>query len=263
MAQRGHRPQRRLVVGGEDGDEQAAPREQSERSPGESGQRQPAVRLGDGEDGQRLRRVDRERIGPVPDRLGGEEVDGIPEAGQVHHHRGGGTHRPLEGTADADPGVGVDPRVEQDDGAAPGRSILLAHHEFARARSGRPMDAPQVVAVAVFADRLVVLAVQRHHERNLTLGAHPRARRSIAAERVDAGQDEDLGRLAGLDESLAEPERIAQLHGERPEQVTAAQWWADGIRESAAFARAQRAEQHPRSFPEDVVELFLGEHERG
>ena len=91
---------------------------------------------------------------PAPVRgLGADEVHGEAGLEQVGHgDRGAGVTAHSSEPVGPAAAVGVGPRVEQDDGAALGRPVLLAHHEVPGAGRGGPVDAAQVVAVAVLAD---------------------------------------------------------------------------------------------------------------
>ena len=124
--------------------------------------------------------------------------------------------------------VGVGTGVEQDDGAALGRPVLLANHEVAGARRGGPVDPAQVVAVAVLADGHVVLAVQGDEVGEL-FGPHAGARLPAGGQRVDLGQDDEVRRPLQDRVARGEAERILDLHGKRPEVMAPAQVRPDGV----------------------------------
>ena len=91
------------------------------------------------------------------------------------------------------------------------------------------MDPAQVVAVAVLADGHVVLAVQGDEVCQLAFGPHAGARLAAGGQRVDLGQDDEVGRPLEDRVARGEAERVLDLHGEWPEVVAAAQVRPDGV----------------------------------
>ena len=101
--------------------------------------------------------------------------------------------------------------------------VLLAHHQLAGAGGGGPVDAAQVVAVAVLADRLVVLAVQRDH-----VGDAPSAPRPLPSARppgavTTRGSTTKLVVRADRGGRRVRPNGSLDPHAERAEPVPPAQ----------------------------------------
>ena len=196
-------------------------------------------------------------------RVRGEEVHGIPRGADVGGDRGGRRDAPLERAAAARPGVSAGPAVEDDDRPALRRPVLLTHHELAGARGCRPVDAPQVVAVAVLPHRLVVLAVQRDHVRHRALGADAAAERPGAGQGDDAGEDDELGVTADRRGPQAEAEGVAHAHRQRADAVDAAGVRAHGVLDLLHRSGSQRGDDEPRPVAEGVVDRLLGHDDRG
>jgi hypothetical protein len=154
-------------------------------------------------------------------------------------------------------------RVQQDDGPAARRPVLLADHEVAGAGRGRPMDAAQVVTVAVLAHGHVVFTMERDHVGDRTLGADAVARRTARSERLDARQDDQLAAPADCADPRGQAERVAQPDAERPEPVPAPDVRAHGVGDAAALARPERWDHEARAVAERVVELLLGHEQWG
>ena len=201
---------------------------------------------------------------PVAGGVGGHEVHGVRRPVEVGQDRGGGRHRPLQGPGPAAPAVPDLAGVDEDDGPALRGPVLLAHHEVTGAGRRGPVDAAQVVAVAVLADRLVVLAVEGDHVRDRPLAADAAAERPPGLERDDPGEDDDLAVAGERGAAQGEAERVAHPQPQRTEPVHSAGVRADGVADLGARPGAQRAEDEPRAVAERVVERLLGEeHRRG
>ena len=163
----------------------------------------------------------------------------------------------------ARPAVPVGAGVEQHDGPALGRPVLLADHQVAGAGRRRPVDAAQVVAVAVLADGLVVLTVERDHVRDLALGADAVAERPAAEQRHGPGQHDDLG--GPLDRRRAQ---LVRPNGSRtrtrsgPSRARPRGGSAPAYCTSAALRAAGPAEHEPGPVTERVVEPLLGQQQR-
>ena len=158
--------------------------------------------------------------------------------------------------------VTAGPGVEDDRGAPARRPVLLADHQLAGLGRGRPVDAAQVVAVAVGADRDVVLAVQGDHVRDGALGADAAAGRLAAAERHDLGQHEDVAGPGDRGHPGAQPERVPQPDAQRPEPVPTADVGAHRVVHLLAVTTAQPRHDEARPVAERVVELLLGHQQR-
>ena len=195
-------------------------------------------------------------------RVGGEQVHGIPGVDDV----GGDARRrgdaPLERAAAPGAAVADGAGVEHDDGTTLGRPVLLAHHQLAGARGRRPVDAAQVVAVAVLAHGLVVLAVQRDHVGDRALRPDAAAERAALGERHHLGQHDDLGVTAHRGGAQGQPERVAHPHAERADAVHAAGVRAHRVLHLLHVAGTQRGQHEARPVAQGVVDRLLGHDDR-
>ena len=117
-----------------------------------------------------------------------------------------------------------------DDRPALGRPVLLAHHEVAGAGRRRPVDAAQVVAVAVLADRLTSSSPCRAMSWACSPSEPtPELGRRFDDERVHGRQHDEVGGPLEHGVAVGQAERVLHLHPEGPEVVASAQVGADGI----------------------------------
>ena len=195
-------------------------------------------------------------------RVGGEQVHGIPRVADVRGDGRGRGDAPLQRAAAARARVTDRAGVEHDHGTPLRRAVLLTHHELAGAGGGGPVDAAQVVAVAVLAHGLVVLAVQGHHVRDRPLRPHAAAERAARGEGHDLRQDDDLGVAAHGGGAQGEAERVADAHAERADAVHPAGVRAHGVLHLLHVTGAERGQHEPWAVAQGVVDGLLGHDDR-
>ncbi len=196
-------------------------------------------------------------------RVRGEEVHGVPGVDDVRGDGRGRRDAPLQRAAAPRARVADRPGVEHDHGPALRGAVLLAHHELAGARGRGPVDAPQVVTVAVLAHRLVVLAVQGDHVRDGPLRADAAAEGAPVGQWHHPWQHDDLGVAADRCRAQGESERVAHAYPQRPDAVHPAGVRPHGVLHLLHVTRPQRGEHEARPVTQRVVDRLLGHHHRG
>jgi hypothetical protein len=152
-----------------------------------------------------------------------DQPHGVAVVGEVDGDRGGRrdgalqrARRPLAAVRGA--------AVVEEDGRARLPGLLLApHHQLAHAGRAAPVDATEVVATAVLADRDVLGASGRERSGPVVAGPGPRAAQRDARQRDRARRDREPGGGVEGAPELDEPERVGHPHRHRPDVELAAQ----------------------------------------
>ena len=192
----------------------------------------------------------------------GEDVHRVAELEQVDRDRGRGGDRPLQAGARVGGGQGRAAGVEEEDGAAAGREVLLPDHELADAGGRRPVDPAQVVPVAVLADRGVVLAVERDAVRDRPLGAELGSAWVALRQGMDPGEDEDRGRGPVGRRPRGQPEGVLDADADRPEPVPSAAVRAHRVADDPLLAGRHGGHDEAGPVAERVVDELLGHEQR-
>ena len=219
--------------------------------------------LGHGQRGQRV--VDLDGLGRLTPCCGlaAHQVKCVAVPGQVCGDGGSCGDRPFERPQRAGALVPARARVHEDDGATPGRSILLAHHQLGPMGCGRPVDAAQVIAVAVVADGHIVLAVQGDHVGDGALRADTVPAGSPTTEDLDAGQHQNVGGAGQRCGDGGQAERVPHAQRQRPDPVATADVGADLVVHLADLAGFHRWQDKAWSVAEQVIHTFLGKLQQG
>ena len=176
---------------------------------------------------------------PEPPARGREDVDGAPGAADAHRDRRERLDRGLVGAAAVRAGA----VVEDEHGLGLPRRLVLAHDELAEARGRAPVDAAQVVADLVVAQREeLVVRGRRHRHQRAPLRARPSlaGRGGGARQRVHARPHDHVVGAADLDEAVGEAERVGDPHDRGPDGEPAAAVGRDPVRGPGGLAALER-----------------------
>ena len=222
-------------------------------------------------DGERLEERDGAGLGAVGVPLGlaavarrGDQTDGVAVVGEVDGDRRGGGHGALERAGRSLAAVGDAAVVEEDGRARLPGLLLAAHHQLADAGRAAPVDAPQVVAAPVLADRDVLRAAGREGAGTVVARTGPRATERDARQGGRARCDGESRRGVERPAELDEAERVGHPHRHRADLELSAQLRAHLVGRVAAPPVPEALQDEARAGAEDVGESLLQQqHARG
>ncbi len=177
--------------------------------------------------------------------------------GQVDRDRRGSGDRGLEGGGDALPAVGDHPVVEDQGRPRLPGLLLAADHQLAELGRAAPVDATQVVTLAVLAHRDVLSAAGREGPGTVVAGPGPGAAERDLGERHGPRRDGQRDRRTERATELDQTERVTDPHRHRPDLEAATHVGAHLVGHRVPPALADALEDEPRPGAEHVGHLVL------